>query len=151
MVDSPKANRPPTHPWGSEGPSAPMAGAGEIPRPSAENAKKQEAAAQMQKMTKTEVSKLPQSLKDVIATMKKLEREGKRVERNTRALMDFLKHGDGSEVSAEVLTATATLMASMTKKNPEKKKRIKDLYFRWARQTTTALITRVINTFKPKE
>lgn len=151
MVDSPKFNRPPTPPRGLEDPSAPMAGAGDIPRPSAEQAKKQEAAAQMQKKPQAEGSKLPKSLNEVIATMKKLEREGKRVEGNTRALMDFLKHGDGSEVSAEVLTATATLMASMTKKNPEKKKRIKDLYFRWARQTTTALISRVINTFKPKE
>ncbi|MDX1387205.1 MAG: hypothetical protein R3257_06410 [bacterium] len=128
-----------------------MAGSGDIPHPHSEQVKQQEAAAQMQNKPKAKPGGLSQSLNEVIATMKKLEREGQRVERNTQALMDYLKGGSGSEVSAEVLTATATMMAALAEKNKTKKKRIRDLYFRWARQTSTSLITRVINTFKPKE
>ena len=128
-----------------------MAQAADIPRPSSQLVRDEQAAALLQQAARIDPNSLPKNLHEMAGLMKELEKQGKRVERNTKALMDFLKQGDGSDLSADVLVATAAIMAASPQKKREKKKRILDLYFKWARQSTTVLITKVIDAFKPKK
>ena len=129
-------------------PSENIAKEADIPKPPPEAIRQEEMGSQLQKFLPKGTGNLPPNIHEVIRLIKSLEQEGKKVKRNTSELMNYLKHGDGSELSADLLVATATMMAAIPKKQKEKKKRLRDLYFRWARQTSTSLITRVISTFK---
>ena len=128
-----------------------MAESADIPKPSAEQAKLESAAGTLQQQSQKTKGQLSPNINDVVATMRQLERQGKKVERNTQAIMNYLKEGDGSELSADVLVAMAAIMAGLPKKKKEKKKRLRDLYFKWARASTTVLITKVIDAFRPKK
>ena len=128
-----------------------MAEAADIPRPSSQLVRDEQAGAQLKQPPQVDLNRVPRNLSEMAAIMKALEKKGKKVERNTPALMDYLKQGDGSDLSADVLVATAAMMAGIPQKKKEKKKRIRDLYFKWARQSTSVLITKVIDAFKPKK
>lgn len=134
-----------------EGKSPPeMALEGDIPRPSARVLREEEAAAGFSSRRRQPQGNLVANLAAVIRHRRQLEAEGKKVSANDPALQDFLKHGGGDEISAEILAATAAIMAALPKRPKEKKKRLHQLYLEWARQASTAVITRVIQTFKSK-
>lgn len=127
-----------------------MAPEGDIPRPSARVLREEEAAAGLASRRQRPQGDLVASLASVIRYRRQLELEGKKVSANDPALQDFLKHGDGDEISAEILAATAAIMAALPKRPKEKKKRLHQLYLEWARQASSSVITRVIQSFKSK-
>lgn len=127
-----------------------MASAADIPRPSARILREEEAAAGQQQYRPRDKTNAGPSLQEVIRLRLQMEREGRKVHRSDPALMEFMKHQQGDEMAAELLAATAAMMAAMPEKKKEKKKRLHQLYFQWARQVSTSVITRVIQSFKLK-
>jgi hypothetical protein len=129
-----------------------VADAADIPRPPQQQVRDDESSAQLGQLKKSAKQSLPSNLQEAASLVRQLEREGRRVERNPRALMAYLKQeGSGDTLSADLLAATATLMAAIPEKRKEQKKHLRDLYFRWAREASSVLITKVIDTFRMKK
>lgn len=124
-----------------------LAEAADIPQPSSK-ALESELGSQARRKDREDFGSLPRNLLEAVRMVEQMERQGRRVERNSGAMMDFLKTRHGDTLSADLLAATALLMAAVPERRKEKKQHLLSLYFRWARDTTTALIHKVLDNFK---
>lgn len=118
-----------------------------LPRPSHRIRREETSAQQLQKKDSPS-QRLPQSLAELAALQKELELRGHKIEKGSQALMNFLRDSHGEGMSEEALVSTAALMASLPLRRKEKKKRLRNLYFKWAREKSTVLITKVIHAFR---
>jgi hypothetical protein len=90
-----------------------VAEAADIPRPS-EGVLQNELAAQVRLKDRQDFGTLPRNLLEAVLLIQAMEREGRRVERSQEAMMQFLKEQQGGDViSADLLAATALMMAAI--------------------------------------
>ena len=90
-----------------------VAEAADIPRP-AEGVLLDEMAAQGHRKDRQDFGTLPRNLMEAVLLIQAMEREGRRVEKNREALMNYLKQQTGGDViSADLLTATALMLAAI--------------------------------------
>ncbi len=131
-----------------EVPTAPMAGEAEIPRPAPQVRRDEESGAQLKQWRGPETTERARGSTDFSGRRPIEPRDQKKISKTSEALRNYMSFQDGRGVSADVLLATAAMMAQLPGRRKEKKKRIRDLYLKWARETSTVLITKVIRTFR---
>jgi len=128
-----------------------VAGQAEIRRPPQQQIRDDESSVQLEQIKKQTKGSLPNNILEAARLAEEMKRQGMRPEGNSQTMMEFLRESRGDDLSAELLSATAILLASIPEKRKQNKKRLWDLYRQWASETSTVLISKVINAFKQKK
>ena len=126
-----------------------LADAADIPSPP-DRVLLDELAAQARPKDRQDLGTLPRNLMEAVLLIQAMEREGRRVEMNREALMDFLKHQAGDTVSADLLTAMAMVIEAIPERRRLKEKSTTRFSFRRAWEALSVGLGKVLNVFKTK-
>jgi hypothetical protein len=131
------------------GPASDLAEAADIPRPP-DRVLTEELAAQARRKDLENFGTLPRNLLEAVLLIQAMEREGKRVHRGEKTMMNFLKSQSGDNISADLLAAMAMVMESISKRGQLKEESSLRFLLNRIRKSLWALFTRIANAFYPK-